>query len=252
MAWQLYVLEFPNGKRYFGITSKGLARRWAQHRVQARGRSRLPVHAAIRKYGVDEVLLRTAVVGEKDYILALEVAAIARFGTRDREHGYNVSLGGDTSPASAPEVAAKISSSRQGIVFTQEHRSNLSLSHQGKKQSQETIDRRAAKTRGQIRSRDFCDRMVEVNTGRQVSDESRERMRIARLRKPQILTEIRHSSGFRGVSWDAARGAWRVYLKSEGRRFYLGQHSSTDEGARAYDAKAREIWGPSAITNFPL
>ncbi len=37
----------------------------------------------------------------------------------------------------------------------------------------------------------------------------------------------------------------------EGRQYYLGCHADQEEAARAYDKKARELWGNGCWLNFP-
>lgn len=106
MRYHLYCLLFPNGKRYFGI-SNDVQLRLKGHLKCANAGSRLPIHCAIRKYGAP--LLQVLCVGSREYIAALEIAAIASFNTRDHTHGYNVTLGGDMSPMHTPVVAAKLS-----------------------------------------------------------------------------------------------------------------------------------------------
>lgn len=106
---ELYVLLFPNGKRYFGL-SKNAASRWTSHRNAAkRGKSRAPVSLAVSKYGASNVQFRLLAVGTTEYISKLEIAAIAHFESLVGQNGYNVSTGGDTSPMLIPSVRARVS-----------------------------------------------------------------------------------------------------------------------------------------------
>jgi hypothetical protein len=102
--YELYVLLFPNQKRYFGI-SKNAKKRYYDHLCS---KNNYPVHYAIRKYGPP--ILRIICVGRRTYIQQLEIACIAKFETTDRGYGYNVSLGGELGPT--PEMAAKISKTK--------------------------------------------------------------------------------------------------------------------------------------------
>lgn len=92
LTWQLYVAEFPNGKRYFGITKFALAKRISLHFSAAfKKHSRFRVHCAIREYGQQaRTFFRTAVIGDKDYIFDLEEKAIRAFRTRNPNFGYNM------------------------------------------------------------------------------------------------------------------------------------------------------------------
>lgn len=97
----LYSLNFPNGKRYFGISSN-MRKRKIGHLVDMRAGSELPLHRALRKFGPDSVEWKPLVLGPRSYI-------IVAYRTRERAYGYNVGLGGEHSPMLVPEVASKIS-----------------------------------------------------------------------------------------------------------------------------------------------
>jgi len=55
----------------------------------------------------------------------------------------------------------------------------------------------------------------------------------------------------KGVRWDKDRGLWNAGIVINGRRKFLGRFQTEDEGARAYDAAAREHFGEFAALNFP-
>jgi len=58
-------------------------------------------------------------------------------------------------------------------------------------------------------------------------------------------------SGFKGVSWNESRKKWRAGICIEGKSIHLGRFTSAQEAARAYDAKAIELFGEFACLNFP-
>ena len=95
MAYYLYQIEFPNSKRYIGITNHPV-NRYSAHKRNARVGKKTPLCAAIRKYGAGE--FKVLVTGDKNYILDLEIKAIALYGTQDRKNGYKVARGGENSP----------------------------------------------------------------------------------------------------------------------------------------------------------
>ena len=85
-----------NGKKYVGVTGKGLLVRLRQHIQLANAGSETFFHRAIRKYGVanivstvlfESVSREEALEKEKDYILM--------FRSNDQLHGYNLTSGGD-------------------------------------------------------------------------------------------------------------------------------------------------------------
>jgi hypothetical protein len=59
---------------------------------------------------------------------------------------------------------------------------------------------------------------------------------------------ILSSSGFKGVSSNGRR--WRAQICAADKRMHLGTYDTPELAARAYDAKARELFGEFAFTNF--
>jgi hypothetical protein len=59
----------------------------------------------------------------------------------------------------------------------------------------------------------------------------------------------RGSSQYKGVCRD--RGRWTVAIVRDGKVRQLGRFLSEADAARAYDAAAREVYGPFACLNFP-
>lgn len=108
----LYKLTFASGKVYIGQTVRTMEIRLSQHRTAANRGSPLAVHCAWRKYG-DPLI---EIIGEyraPEELHKAEIAAIAEYDCRI-PNGYNISTGGDTSPATVPEVAAKIAEKARG------------------------------------------------------------------------------------------------------------------------------------------
>jgi hypothetical protein len=61
----------------------------------------------------------------------------------------------------------------------------------------------------------------------------------------------RKSTGFRGVVRHQRGGNFFALVRSHGTAYYLGTFPTAENAARAYDAKARELYGERAILNFP-
>lgn len=63
------------------------------------------------------------------------------------------------------------------------------------------------------------------------------------------------SSRFKGVGrvnrWTRAKNPWWASIARDGRSHYLGRFLTEEAAARAYDAKARELFGEFAYLNFP-
>lgn len=60
------------------------------------------------------------------------------------------------------------------------------------------------------------------------------------------------SSRFKGVTRSGSKlPLWRVYITANRKRLYLGTFADEIEAAKAYDAKAKELYGEFALLNFP-
>lgn len=147
-----------NGRRYVGITSRGVAQRWAAHLHDSRkAKKNLLIARAIAKHGaenfhVEEVCCATSWAD----ICAIETALIQQHGTQV-PNGYNVSLGG-AGPFGAKRTAEQVERSaskhrglpchpntreaatrtHRGVPKTAEHRAKIAAAHVGKSRSEET------------------------------------------------------------------------------------------------------------------
>jgi|SaaInlV_125m_DNA_1040241.scaffolds.fasta_scaffold01647_1 hypothetical protein len=99
----IYKLDFPSKKSYIGLTEQTLKDRLASHALRS---SKCPqVKKAIAKYGWSTVIV-TVLVELPAYLLPeYEKKFIDIYDTYRR--GYNATPGGDMSPMTCPEVAAK-------------------------------------------------------------------------------------------------------------------------------------------------
>lgn len=89
------ITNTVNGKRYVGQTTN-TQQRWRQHIHSAKHGSAYPIHAAIRKYGVENFALRIVenVVGDRNNLLSAEVRCIQQYGSL-APNGYNLTSGGE-------------------------------------------------------------------------------------------------------------------------------------------------------------
>ena len=58
------------------------------------------------------------------------------------------------------------------------------------------------------------------------------------------------SSKYKGVSWHNQAGQWRARIKDEGIETHIGHFCNEVDAAKAYDAKAKDIYGEFAYLNF--
>jgi len=61
----------------------------------------------------------------------------------------------------------------------------------------------------------------------------------------------RGASKYKGVTYDPYTGKWRASINHRGKHYHLGLFDTEIEAARAYDAKARALFGEYAYLNFP-
>jgi hypothetical protein len=60
-----------------------------------------------------------------------------------------------------------------------------------------------------------------------------------------------NKSGYKGVCWVTRDKRWKAQIKFDGRNMSLGHYKNIIDAAKAYDAKAREVFGEFAYLNFP-
>lgn len=58
------------------------------------------------------------------------------------------------------------------------------------------------------------------------------------------------TSIYKGVSFDKRSGKWACSTTIDGKFFWLGRHNQEKEAAKAYDQKAKEVYGDAAILNL--
>ncbi len=58
------------------------------------------------------------------------------------------------------------------------------------------------------------------------------------------------SSKYKGVYWNRQNKKWRAQIILNGKGSFLGSFNSQIEAAKAYDKKAKEVFGEFARTNF--
>jgi len=59
------------------------------------------------------------------------------------------------------------------------------------------------------------------------------------------------TSKFKGVYWNKVRRKWQARVSLNGKRPYLGSFNNELDAAKAYDKKAKELFGEFANLNFP-
>lgn len=137
----IYCYKSPSGKYYIGKTLQEDKRRY-RHLFDSKKGSNIPFHRAIRKYGIDSfkysVLFRITSNKEEraDIILCNMERFFIRVFIQRGYNLYNISSGGEGG------------GNMTGRHFSTESKMKMSIAHKGKKQSKETIAKRAFSLKG--------------------------------------------------------------------------------------------------------
>ena len=140
----IYCAISPSGEKYYGQTTKNLQKRIRGHCGQRSLNDNTIFHNSLKKYGSDsfswniieiiseedENILKNKLNEREKYWIERDKTYIYKYG---KEFGYNMSLGGEGRDYNSgrkwsDETKKKMSNSRRGKKFTEEHRLNLSLS----------------------------------------------------------------------------------------------------------------------------
>lgn len=169
------ITHIGSGKSYIGI-SKNIHRRWVQHKswVNTKNR-RSAIYAAMQKYGIDAFSWQIIEQCDADSLEVRERHWIAVFDTFN--NGYNLTAGGEYNKE-----------------FSTETRKRMSEAQKGKKQSQETIDKRTSRGENHYRY------------GKTVSDETKEKISKSlsgRKQDPAVTAKISQSNTGKKMSPEA-------------------------------------------------
>lgn len=157
----VYKHTCPNGKVYIGITGASPKRRWEN----GNGYKTQVFYRAIKKYGWDsikhEILYSGLSLQEAN---ELEIKLINDLKSNNPNFGYNIQNGGDATGKHSDETKKKISESHKGkkMVFTDEHRKNLSEAAKGKVFTDEHRKHISESHKGKGRNNDktYCSKSV--------------------------------------------------------------------------------------------
>lgn len=187
-CYTVYMHIFPNDKKYIGITSQRPIDRWRN----GSGYKHSPkIRNAIEKYGWEnirhEILHENLNHGQAE---EMEIKLIKKYKTTLREFGYNISHGGNCIGSLSEETKLKISLSAKGRIISEDVKEKLRQANTGKKQSKETIEKRAEKLRGRKRpdvSKFMSERLGVKNPryGVKITNEAKESLRLALIKRQQ-------------------------------------------------------------------
>ena len=128
--FSVYQHISPNGKKYIGITSQPVKRRWKNG---TNYRNNPHFTHAIEKYGWDNFKHEVIATGlSKSDAEAIEVELIEKYDTTNPQKGYNITKGGNVRDKFTPETRLKISKSREKYRGKNHPRYGIKLSEETK------------------------------------------------------------------------------------------------------------------------
>jgi hypothetical protein len=97
-----------------------------------------------------------------------------------------------------------------------------------------------------------ADKLVD-HRGHNGLDNRRDNLRLATPRENAQNRRAMHTSrlGLKGVCRRGESDVFEAAIRHKGKQFYLGRFKRKDDAARAYDKKAKELFGEFACLNFP-
>jgi len=126
----IYKITSPTGRVYIGQSICIQSRKNSYRNGYTENQPRL--HKSISKHGWDlhsfEIVCECAVEDLND----LEIKYGKKFNALGKK-GLNCKIGERDQVIVSPEVGKKISASKKGMIFTEEHKRKLSEAHKGKK-----------------------------------------------------------------------------------------------------------------------
>lgn len=147
---------------------------------------------------------------------------------------------------------AKRSSKYKGVSFRDENRWECSIQLEGswmylgifktEKEAAKVYDIAALKYHGEFAA-------TNVSLGLL----SQEEFDLIKVRTNYVDKRGRFKSNYRGVSTipHNKKNSWRAFVSYYGKQIRVGSFPTEEEAARAYDKKAKEVFGEKARLNFP-
>lgn len=170
----IYCLTSPNGKNYIGQTWD-IEDRWKKYK-KLNCKPQVKLYYALLKYGPENFIFSILESSNSQEELdKKECFWIAKYKTQDDEYGYNIRDGGSRGKHSL-ESRIKISKSRTGMKFSQEHIKNMSLARIGKKRNKDVVDKIAKSNTGKKRSEEFKNTISKMKKGTKLSEETKRKI----------------------------------------------------------------------------
>ena len=222
----VYMLEFPNGKRYIGVVASStntVAKRWAVYKRLKCTQQPL-LYRALLKYGVENVKFSMLVSeGTHEELWEAERRLIAEFKTQDSEFGYNIAAGGKGGRTGVPATEATKAKMRArflGQPTTAESKEKNRQAHLGRKASPEARERmRLAQAKIRAEGRGPKSRTQTAETRAKISASSRGRKvsaeALVNMKKAQELRRSLNPAAEALAQSERAKLTWSLLTPEE-------------------------------------
>lgn len=184
----VYIHTFPNNKRYIGITSQDVSKRWCNG-LNYKKTHQIRMYNAINKYkwkNIKHEILFSNLT--KEQAEEKEIELIKQYKTTNHKYGYNISNGGNGNGKHSESTKTKISNSLKGHVSA----------NKGKPMSEEQKLKLSNKRKGFKFSEDSKLKMSESRKGIKMSEATKLKISLSNkgkhFRKPSEETKLKMSS----------------------------------------------------------
>lgn len=193
-----------NGKRYVGITSREVKKRW----LNGKGyQGNYHFNNAIKKYGWDN--FEHQIIAEnltKEDAEKIEIKLIKEWNLQDAKLGYNLADGGNVIN---DETKKKISKTLQGHKVSNETKQKISMALKNRTVNPKVIDSLVAYRKGRLLSEEHKRKISESEKGKMVNNQTREKLRIAAMGNKNMLGK-KHSDEARKKMSENYKGKRKV------------------------------------------
>lgn len=173
------ITNLINKKIYIGQTIFSIEKRFKMHCYSTnKKKCKSPISRSIKKYGKENFKIEEIVKADCIQMLNyLEMYYIYIFNSTNKEIGYNIRIGGNTSSipnetkekirntlighVHSDETKLKISNAHKGKKLTNEHKENVIKALTGRGKSDETKDKISKSLTGRKRDKSIYEKIIE-------------------------------------------------------------------------------------------
>lgn len=176
--YTVYMHRFPNGKVYIGITCRKPEYRWNNGKNY---RGQPYIFKAIQKYGwenIEHIILFEGL--SKEEAEQKEIDLIALYDSTNREKGYNIENGGNSTGKHSEETIKRMSTGIKMAYESAEYRERKREGQRRAYSSEQYKIQLSARTHKLWESEEYRTKMVSVHKGKTLSEETKRKVSDAR------------------------------------------------------------------------